>query len=277
MGTGPIPPPAQNPSPPQGDAPIIVIPDPPEVLTGNSCQLKTASPILIARAFYKRPRALTAYVGIPYDGSDASFVRSCVTNFGGVSHEVCVLAEIKWGMAGLTFYANFNVPIGQIVQIPLVAQSVDITARFIKVLLAGLSPFTYGLSTFAIPNIMVCDNPSNIQSVLLSAACVEGHTGKGNAERKAWMTLGAAEVASYFVPPFATSFRVIGNSSIVYRQSVNTADMTDIPTNATNLVPPQGVSIPIANSANFIIITNTGVAASSFELAFQIGFGGDTP
>ncbi len=258
-GTGPMPTPVTD-----GQPYEIVIPDPPQVLTGQTLSVADGNPILLARAFYGRPRDLTVYVGIdplkcPSQMMTDRWVKATIA--ANPNQEVCVVADITWGAGGITFEATVNIPIGEIVQIPLVAQSVDVSARL--TIPGNIGP--------RIPNLIF--DVRLATPVPVTSFIAEGVLGYSTAKRRTWAELLANGTANFEIPSFSKSLQIIGGPNIKYAWQVTAPGMIDIPDAVPTPIaqPPAGSLIPIPNSAKALFIFNTnGAAAEAFEAQFNL-------
>lgn len=104
----------------------------PKVIAGNTYIINTQTETQICRIQLEEPALVVGYVAIDLLKNEILQQTGGVPPFmvDQAGNELFMLGRIRMGCQGTYLDANFDIPIGGIIQIPVMAESVEINARF---------------------------------------------------------------------------------------------------------------------------------------------------
>ena len=298
---------ASPPAPPGGGGPQSLPADPPRtptdypyvralgqrprLISGQTLNIGNAEEVTICKVEYPEPTHVTAYAAVDLFKNEvlqqlpsgaAVFMQDTGAN------ELFMLGRIRIGCQLTYIDANFDIPAGQLVVIPTMAESLEITARFYGTTDRYANAIFGGSLTFtgAVNPVPLGTAPTTL--LPSGPVAVTGFIGPkgpttGNALRKFRFIPNLLPAAKNFVlvpvPNLASAWRFLGG---ITPGSTATPDITSaswiLPNAGGNMgpidldrdwqpIPPGAVALRLALAA----ATPNG---NPFEVDFKIGFDG---
>lgn len=117
--------------PPDATPPMMVTPVPPRIDVGSTTFLQAGQMAKIAQVSFSSPRAIAAYVSWdPYQNNPAASATASTSDSAG--NAVGILGRAKIGLQGALLQFNFDIPWGELIALPFVCDSLEITAEIIR-------------------------------------------------------------------------------------------------------------------------------------------------
>ena len=233
----------------------------------------------VLRLRYQQPKEVTAYIALDLNknpqyaglgsGLGGGRIITAVSGIGPL-HMLC---KLRHGLQGTIVETFFDAPLGQIIQIPMVVESLDITAHLITVPSTDAEFQNPPTSSIA-PQIAGIPGGAAIPVQVTSVAGA-GFSGVCNAKRVFYLRLGVAgsgtDTITISCPNLCTSYRLRGSSQIQYflqpdNQLANAANPGPFALNDTieNTFPEGMTNLRIQN----LDAANTHTFVAEFRLGY---------
>lgn len=247
----------------------------PRTISGGTYEVSSSAEITICRIKLEEPALITAYVGIDLFKNNQLQQRtpgSPVVMRDTNGQELFMLGRLRLGCQLTYLDANFDIPAGQIVQLPVMAESFEITARFCGNTFFYLNNFQPGANNY---QGAVDPVPLGVAPTLAPpqfAVSVSGFIGQkgpttGNATRRFRIFPTNAVTDEIPLPNLATHWRFQGNgTSLSAAWSLNGS--------LTGSLPLTEDWQPIPTGAAFLAILCSAAGLGPYEVAFKLGFDG---
>lgn len=254
-GANPMGPPLQNPN----------VGGPLNQQLSSSSDLIDGTPKLLCKLQYPEPVACGVYVMAPLNTGQAIGILD-----DAGTTELWVLGKAIVGIGGTSFSYEFDMPVGEVVQLQHVASYLEISARLVAVIQPDVIAAGHAMpSSWLFPPVFPGRSG---KAVRVLAQGGQGFVGLSNPTRHARFPVVNANLAQCQPPPCANDVQILAKSDSTFQWLVN------LPVGSTTLGPsPVPVSMcctsPIPQGSAFLQVANSG-AAGGVEMIWRLGLSG---